>query len=151
MYMVEADFSGRFPSSLSRSSLTGLLEVALKTAGYRQPVALSVSLVNDREIRRLNRKYRGQDRPTDVLSFGYAGDLPATVGGQAARQLGEIIVSLETVRRQAKANGRQIGQELALLVVHGLLHLIGQDHDTPARERRMFALQQDILMNAGII
>lgn len=149
--MVGVDFSGRFPPSLNRPAVTGLLRVALKTAGHRQPAALSVSLVSDREIRRLNRRYRGQDKSTDVLSFGYGSDLPATVRGQAARQLGEIVISLDTVRRQAKASGRRVGDELALLIVHGLLHLIGQDHDTPAKERRMFALQQDILTKAGII
>lgn len=151
MYMVGVDFSGRFPPSLNRTAIIALLKTALKTAGFSQSAALSVSLVSDWEIRRLNRRYRGQDKPTDVLSFGYDADLPATVRGQAARQLGEIVVSRDTVRRQAKSNGRRIGEELALLLVHGLLHLIGHDHDTPAKERRMFALQQDILMKSGII
>ena len=61
-------------------------------------------------------------------------------------QLGEIVVSLPTVRRQAKANRRTVREELALMIVHGFLHLLGLDHETSVKERRMFRIQQDILL-----
>jgi probable rRNA maturation factor len=91
----------------------------------RGPAAeVHVVLTGDDELRRLNRTYRGLDRPTDVLSFPDGDPLPT--GGVL---LGEIVVSLDTARRQAAALGHGELRELEELVLHGALHLLGHDHE----------------------
>jgi probable rRNA maturation factor len=76
-------------------------------------------LTDDRELRRLNRRHRGKDRPTDVLSF------PARAGGS----LGDIAVSTGRARRQAREHGHSVEEEIGILMLHGLLHLLGMDHE----------------------
>jgi probable rRNA maturation factor len=101
-------------------------------------------LVGDEAIRALNRDYREVDRPTDVLSFPLA---DAAERDDPAREvfLGEIYVSFETARAQARASGRAFAREVAHLAVHGLLHLLGRDHGTPAARRRMTAEETRLL------
>lgn len=82
---------------------------------------VSLVLGGDRLLRRLNRDYRGKDRPTDVLSF--PGD-----GGEAG--LGDVVISVETAGRNARRLGRSLLQELDVLALHGLLHVLGHDHET---------------------
>lgn len=97
---------------------------------------LSIVLTDDATIHALNRTYRKQDRPTDVLAF-------AMREGPRARAddslLGDIVVSLETAARQADEGGRTLAAEVRMLVAHGLLHLLGHDHRNHAEERRMTA------------
>ncbi len=82
---------------------------------------LALVLAGDRLLHRLNRDYRGKDRPTDVLSF------PGE-GGEAG--LGDIVISVETAERNARGLGRTLPQELDVLALHGLLHVLGHDHET---------------------
>jgi probable rRNA maturation factor len=82
---------------------------------------LALVLAGDRLLRRLNREFRGKDIPTDVLSF------PAD-GGEAG--LGDIVISVETAERNARALGRTLPQELDVLALHGFLHVLGHDHET---------------------
>jgi len=102
---------------------------------------LSVLVVGDAAMRRLNRAWRGKDRPTDVLSFPAAG--PGAL-------LGDIVVSLDTARRSAKEEGRAIATELDRYLAHGLLHLLGHDHHRPADARRM-AEAEDALVGEGMV
>lgn len=98
---------------------------------------LSVLLCNDETIHVLNRDYRSKDRPTDVLAFamreGEGGDVTDGL-------LGDIVISLDTARVQAAERDRPIVDEVTFLLAHGLLHLLGYDHQTDAEERRMNAL-----------
>ncbi|MBN1585295.1 rRNA maturation RNase YbeY [Candidatus Uhrbacteria bacterium] len=142
--MIDVECSGRFPSGLGRDEAVSLVRRVIGTSGDWKTATVSLSLVNDREIRRINRKWRGVDRPTDVLSFSY----PRIGSGQVPKS-GDVVISLETVRRQAKTNLRTVREELALMIVHGCLHLLGFDHDTAARENRMFRIQQDMLLGTG--
>ena len=98
--------------------------------------ALALALVSDRTMRRLNRDYRGIDGTTDVLSFSYV-DEP-----HAGGVLGEIFVSPAVADRQAREAGRPMAEEVARLSVHGALHVLGYDHDTPAKRRRMLGRQE---------
>ena len=82
---------------------------------------VSLVLAGDRSLRALNARYRGQDKPTDVLSF--PGD-----GGEAG--LGDIVISVETAERNARARGRTLPRELDVLALHGFLHVLGYDHET---------------------
>jgi probable rRNA maturation factor len=101
---------------------------ALAAAGARGEVSLS--LTGDTEIRALNRGYAREDHATDVLSFE-----------QKAPLLGDIIISVPTARRQARAGRRSLAAELVHLAVHGLAHLLGFDHATPDEERVMFGYE----------
>lgn len=114
---------------------------------------LSVLLTNDEAIRKLNRDYRGQDKPTDVLSFAQLDELAAGGDGRggganASRPplpLGDIVISLETATRQAQDLEIATPSRLRTLLIHGLLHLLGYDHErSPAEARRMFAREREL-------
>jgi probable rRNA maturation factor len=143
--MVHLELAGRLPSGVSRTLVQGLVEAAYGSAGPGRSALVTVSLVGDAEIRKLNRRYRGKDCVTDVLSFGYDG----TAKGDMS--LGDIVICLPQVKRQAKRTGKLVREEFALMVVHGMLHLLGYDHVTLAEERTMFGLQHDILIRTGIL
>lgn len=101
-------------------------------------------VVSDEEIRALNRDYREVDRPTDVLSFSLA-EPGALADPHGAVFLGEIYLSVETARAQAREARRPLAREVAHLAIHGLLHLLGHDHPTRAARRRMAALEARLL------
>ena len=104
----------------------------------RLPTAeLSVLLCDDATIHELNRDYRHKDQPTDVLAFAMR---EGEGGGLHPDLLGDVVISMETARRQAKAGGRTIVAEVTILLAHGLLHLVGYDHQTDDEERRMNAM-----------
>jgi probable rRNA maturation factor len=92
---------------------------------------LTVCFVNDREIARLNKKFRGKAKPTDVLSFQVKGNGVSEFPSADHRNyLGDIAISPETARRNAKRDGGTLDRELRVLILHGILHLMGHDHDT---------------------
>jgi probable rRNA maturation factor len=95
---------------------------------------ISILLTGDDQIRVLNRIYRGKNRPTDVLAFAQR---EGALADRAGPLLGDVVVSIPTARRQADARGADLTAELTMLLAHGLLHLLGWDHDTPSRDRRM--------------
>jgi probable rRNA maturation factor len=95
---------------------------------------LSILLTGDNQIQKLNRIYRKKNRPTDVLAFAqHEGEL----GDRSDRLLGDVVVSIPTARRQADARKRDLVSEVTMLLAHGLLHLLGWDHQTDAEDRRM--------------
>ena len=97
---------------------------------------LSVVLTDDKRVHQLNKIYRGKDRPTDVLAFAmHEGEF----GELAGHVLGDVIVSVPTARKQAAERGTPVLEEVTMLLAHGLLHLLGWDHDTDAKDRRMRA------------
>jgi probable rRNA maturation factor len=111
---------------------------------------LSIALVNNKEIRKLNAKYRRKDSPTDVLSFPAANGLPMNV-----RLLGDVVISVEKAEEQAKQRGRTVNEETATLLIHGILHLLGYDHErSPSAARIMGRLEKKIyrtLCEQGIL
>jgi probable rRNA maturation factor len=102
---------------------------------------LSVSVTDDREIRALNRVFRHRDRATDVLAFAMREGEPSERSGAAlaAEILGDVVISVETARRQAIRARRTLDAELRMLLAHGLLHLVGYDHHTKREEKVMTA------------
>ena len=129
-----------------RVSISGLLEfLNLLSSRLRvdgQP--FTIVLVSDRAIRRLNRDFRKQDKPTDVLSFPSGPEGPAHLDKPG---LGDMIISVETARRQAFARHHSLEKELRVLVIHGLLHLLGYDHEVDRGEmrRKELRLQRELL------
>src|SRR6516162_10135908 len=105
-------------------------------------VELSVALVDDAAIHALNRTYRHKDKPTDVLAFPL--QEARRPHRPAAGLLGDVILSVETARRQAARHRRPLLAELTMLLAHGLLHLLGHDHQTDAQERDMTALTREL-------
>ncbi len=105
---------------LSRSGLSRFLGVAQMAVGLRGEV--DVLLADDRTLRRLNREFRGKDKATDVLSFPAAEEV-------ADEFAGDLAISLDTARRQAKAHDHTLRDEVRVLLLHGLLHLQGMDHE----------------------
>lgn len=93
---------------------------------------LSVALIGNGEMRKLNARYRKKDYPTDVLSFPAAQDMPAGV-----RLLGDVIISVDKAKEQAKDRGRSLDEEMTTLLIHGVLHLLGYDHERSVRDARI--------------
>jgi len=110
---------------------------------------LSILLTNDAHIQQLNRIHRAKNRPTDVLSFGLSGG-PRSPGGAAPRLLGDIVISLDTAARQAAGRRRTLLAEVRWLLAHGILHLIGFDHSTPAEKKQMVAATRRLVGSAEI-
>jgi probable rRNA maturation factor len=134
---------GLRPAETARRAARAALEAAPVPPGPAQGVTLVLS--DDGELRELNRLWRGKDRPTNVLAFPSGPNWP---GRDAA--LGEVILSFETLAREAEGAGRPLGHHLSHLVVHGVLHLLGYDHDRPAEARRMEGLEVKLLAGLGI-
>jgi len=112
----------------------------------RDASEVSISFVTTDEIRALNRDFRSKDTPTDVLSFPVDEAFVTGIG----RPLGDIVICKEVAEHQAKEYGHPIERELAFLVVHGMLHLLGYDHVTPEDEAAMCAAQDEILDNLQV-
>ena len=114
-------------------------------------VEMGLSITDDDTVRNLNRDYRGVDESTDVLSFalteGKNGNREPVfvMPPDGVRHLGEVVISYPRALQQAAEHGRHSEDELAWLVVHGVLHLLGHDHDEPTRERRMRAIEKRVL------
>jgi probable rRNA maturation factor len=125
-----------YAARVVRAAAPGMLRT------LRIQAELSVALVGDAAIRRLNRQWRGKDRATDVLSFP-----------QEARSglVGDVVISLDTARRQAREGGWSIAAELRRLLAHGVLHCVGHDHERPEEARRMAAAERRLLGHAGMV
>jgi probable rRNA maturation factor len=123
------------------------VEAALAVAGQSpKELSLSLLLTGDEAVRRLNHTFRGQDKPTNVLSF----PAPAPPGGLKPRPLGDVALAFETVVREAESEGKTLADHARHLIVHGTLHLLGYDHGTDAEAERMEALEVEALARLGI-
>lgn len=115
----------------------------LEKLGKREEV--SISFVDNGTIQTLNKQYRGMDQPTDVLSFPQD-ELPA----ELPQILGDIVISLERAAEQAQEYGHSLEREVLFLAIHGLLHLLGYDHQTEQEEKQMRAREEEILVKLGL-
>lgn len=145
MILIEPTIQARFGRRLRLRSLSGFLETASAAAKLRGQV--SVLLTGDLQIRRLNRQFRRKDKPTDVLSFP-APELP---GEQSIA--GDLAISVETAARQAADIGHPLFVEAQILILHGLLHLAGYDHerDSGQMARREAVLRRRLGLSHGLI
>jgi len=111
---------------------------------------LSIALTDDGEIHELNRVFRRRDKPTDVLAFAMREGVPAGEGAPPGPEmLGDVVVSVETARRQASRRGRTLETEVRVLLAHGLLHLVGYDHETKKEARAMGAKTRELCRAAA--
>lgn len=111
-------------------------------------VVFNIIIVDNEKIWEINKKYRGIDRATDVISFALEDD--KTFNRSDFRLLGDIYISIDKVRSQSEEYGHSFKRELYFLAIHGLLHLLGYDHMTKEDEKIMFSKQEEILSRYGI-
>lgn len=111
------------------------------------PAEVSLVLGDDALIQALNRQWRGQDKPTNVLSFPA---LPAALPSGAPHLLGDVVLAFETLAAEAAAQGKPLAHHLRHLVVHGVLHLLGFDHAAAGEAERMEALEVAVLAGLGV-
>lgn len=148
-------------------TLVGLLHQLLEAAGQAEGVTegeVALTFVDDEEIHRLNKEFRNIDRPTDVLSFAMResmGDEPeityeieegeeAEFGPELDEMLGDIIISVPRAIAQSEDYGHSVDREIGFLFVHGFLHLLGYDHQTPEDEAVMMGKQEAVLQQIGL-
>jgi len=122
-------------------------EAAVAVAGETdEDFEVSVMLTDDAHIRELNRAWRGKDKPTNVLSF----PAPEQPGITGPRHLGDIALAYETLMRESEEESKELAHHFAHLIVHGVLHLLGYDHEVEAEAEEMEALEVKALANLGI-
>lgn len=126
--------------------LYDLLDLAVKKLDVDG--IFSITFINDEEIHKMNLEYRGIDRPTDVLSFAF-NDVEDNYD-MVVNVLGDIFISIPKMISQAKEYEHSEKRELSFLCIHGLLHLLGYDHQTLEEEKVMFDLQKEVLEDANI-
>lgn len=146
MVLVDSSIRAKFGrSAFTKRSLESFLAEASLAARLKGGV--SVLLTGDSEIRRLNRDFRGKDKPTDVLSF------PSGDGAGRQRSAGDLAISVETATREAEQRGHSLETELRVLLLHGVLHLAGFDHEADSGEmaRKENALRKKLGLEQGLI
>lgn len=140
------------------NEIADLLDFAGDYLKLSSDTEMSVTFMNNAEIREINRDYRNKDQATDVISFALEdegeGELAIIFDEDEAfdlpRNIGDIMISVERAKEQAQEYGHSFDRELGFLAVHGFLHLNGYDHMTPEDEKEMFTLQEDILTAYGL-
>ncbi len=124
-----------------------MTKLCIKKWGGKKKYELSILFVSDTQIQKLNRTYRGKNKPTDVLSFS----LNMLQGQEGLKwplaALGDIVVSVDTAKRNAQKFGKTFEEELQFLLIHGFLHLLGYDHEKSKKEEKRMQYQEKILWN----
>ena len=133
----------------------GLTRWLARVAPARARGEVAIALVPDAHVRALNRRYRRKDTATDVLSFPSATnhssqDADPALRSDEARPLGDIVIATGVARRQARDAGHSYETELRVLALHGLLHLLGYDHDSPADRGRMARVEARLRRQGGL-
>jgi probable rRNA maturation factor len=136
-----------------------VVEKVLAYEECEEDYEVSISFVGDEEMRSLNNEYRGIDKETDVLSFPMVEFMGEELEEEDENTeyideeiaLGDIVISMRSVREQAEDYGHSINRELAFLLVHGMLHLLGYDHEDEATEKEMFEKQEAILKEMNLV
>lgn len=166
MILIEPTIQAKFGRKLRQRALSVFLREAAAAAGLKGEI--SVLLTGDEQLRSLNRQFRGKNKPTDVLSFPAAPQKPKPGPGTGAKTgpkpssdgparnaylAGDLAVSVETAGRQADELGHGLATEVQILMLHGLLHLGGYDHETDAGQmaRKEALLRRRFRLTAGLI
>ena len=127
--------------------LNNVIEYALKHENVSNAI-MNVIIIDNEKIHKINKEYRGIDRPTDVISFALEDD--KTFVNTDFRVLGDIYISIDKAKIQAKEYNHSLLRELSFLAVHGFYHLLGYDHQTKEEEEIMFKKQEEVLESYGI-
>lgn len=136
----------QFQNKISDQILLSSGETTLLLDGVPDSPSLTLKITDDEEMTELNQRYRGINRTTDVLAFG----ADFTDPDLESRYLGDVIISFPQAEKQALERRHAVEEELQLLVVHGVLHLLGYDHDTQSGKEVMWAMQSQVLTELGL-
>lgn len=139
--MVNLVIRTRFRRFIKESIIENLIKNVFSYLNISSPMDVSIIITNDKEIRDLNLTYRNEDKPTDVLSFNNEYTDPET----GHQYLGDIVIAYPIAKKQAEAIGNNIQDELNLLTVHGMLHLLGYDHADETGQAEMWLIQKEVL------
>lgn len=162
--MIDLNFDlGEYTDEISDEiimHINAILSEALKTHGISRDVEVSLSFVDDDEIRDVNRRFRAKDTKTDVLSFPMLteDEIEAIINNEGDSEvnpmgmllLGDIIISVPTARAQAKEYSHSFTREICFLTCHSILHLLGYDHDTAEKTEKMQIMERAILGKIGV-
>ncbi len=134
--------------------LQGIAEQVLTALGVEANAELGLFIATEERVRGLNRDYLGRDEPTDVLAFSAkeeaGGSLPPFVQPpDGVLHLGEVIISYPQAVRQAEEYKHSLKKEVLVLIIHGVLHLLGYEHDTPELELKMKAREEEVMGHIG--
>ncbi|MCO4468019.1 putative metallo protease [Streptococcus infantarius subsp. infantarius] len=162
MYVEMIDETGQVSEEIKNQTLD-LLQFAAEKTG-KENKEMAVTFVTNERSHELNLEYRDTDRPTDVISLEYKQESDLTFSEEDLAEnpelaemldefdayIGELFISVDKAREQAKEYGHSFEREMGFLVVHGFLHINGYDHYTPEEEKEMFTLQEEILTAYGL-
>lgn len=162
MYVEMIDETGQVSEEIKNQTLD-LLQFAAEKTG-KENKEMAVTFVTNERSHELNLEYRDTDRPTDVISLEYKPESDLTFSEEDLAEnlelaemldefdayIGELFISVDKAREQAKEYGHSFEREMGFLVVHGFLHINGYDHYTPEEEKEMFTLQEEILTAYGL-
>lgn len=137
-----------FADRVDPGRINQAVQLTLQQIDHQTSSTATVVITDSETTRQLNRRYRGVDTPTDVLSFGNRPDPDFPTFDRD--HLGDIIIAYPVAAAQAAAAGHQTQAEVILLAIHGILHLSGFDHDTPAHKEQMWTIQQQVLAELGL-
>lgn len=146
-YTVDVQSTRRYHADYVRAVATAA-NVAMTHQLVSEGAALTILLTDNEYIQELNRQYRGEDRPTDVLSFSAGEPMPGSEG--LLEYLGDIAIAVPVAEEQATEKGHGLLAELQLLAIHGVLHLVGYDHLEPDEKEIMWDVQGTILARLGL-
>ncbi len=150
-FNVALQVSPQFGAHLRPELLERAVRAAFSAAGRTCSGELTVVITDDKRVQTLNRDYRGVDAPTDVLAFGEVDDRGAFVAApDAMPYLGDIVISYPRAVEQAAEYAHPVDDELCTLLIHGVLHLLGYDHEIPEDKEEMWRLQERALGELGM-
>ena len=132
---------------IDQAQIDAALRHSLAAEGQPPESSLSIVIVGDEEMAYYHEQYRHEPGPTDVLSFPYDDD---ALDEEMAHYLGDVIIGYEQAARQAAEQGHSTAEELVLIAVHGLLHLLGYDDEAPTARATMWQRQREILTDLGL-
>jgi len=147
---IDIDIEASTGGDLDADCLREVVVRAFEEMGQPPEVGVTLLVTTDERIRELNRTHRQVDAPTDVLSFSATGDIEFVTPVGLPPYLGDIVISLPTARRQAAECQHALRDEMALLIVHGILHVLGYDHESPPERAVMWARQAEVLSALGV-
>ena len=149
---IEISVEEKFRGLVDETRVRRIAQQVLEAEGVVPPYEVSLVFTDSETVQKLNRDYRGVDAPTDVLAFNMlprqGDDFSFVLPPDSITHLGEIIVSYPQAVEQAKEQGHSVDKELALLIIHGILHLLGYDHEQPEEEAKMRAKEKELLARA---
>lgn len=150
-YRIAIQVAPRFRAKVDEGSLRRVAAEALSQEGVEGETELSLIITDDEAIRELNRQFRGVDAPTDVLAFGARAEEHFVIAPESPPYLGDVVISCQRALAQAEERGHAIVEELRLLVIHGILHLLGYDHQQEAAARKMREREERISLDSQMV